>query len=311
MVLRLLSFSLFILGALTQNNFLAMQGKSELKELFPFTLISTNILDEELYQTLSRPPKSGMSWEKREKIFLKELEKQLVYADILCMQEFNSQTQAAAIKYLKNNNFQGYSVSAITTPSIWFKENIFSAINQNYYAFKTIGAQTNGFAITILTPKNKTEPIIGIINAHLNNNTPTNTTYDQFRLDQIQEILTHVDNPKAKDFNWIICGDFNTDRRTHIQIMQPFITRGFADSHHHQPATAKSSQEKNPLKSIDYVWFKGNNLQLTNTDIYPSINKFEEILLSHRPSDNQGTFFTDHAILKTQFKLIIPQTIQK
>lgn len=309
MIKKFLSLFLIIIGTSIHTNFVAMQSQPKIDESIAITLISTNILDEELYQTLSRPAKSGMAWEKREKIFLNALadEKQLATANILCMQEFNSNTQANAIKYLQSMNYQGYAKPNITAPSIWFKTNVFNAIDQNYFPFKTVGAQANGFAITFLTPKNKITPIIGVINAHLNNNTPATTTYDQFRLDQIQEILAHVNNPERKNYNWVICGDFNTDRRTHAQIMQPFITKGFVDSHSHQMATAKSSQEKNPLKSIDYVWFKGPNLQLVTTDVYPPVNTFEQMLLAHRPSDIQGTFFTDHAILKTEFKLNLSQ----
>lgn len=286
-------------------HFAGMQSPRKIEKIIPFTLISTNILDEELYQTLAKPPKSGMPWQKREKIFLQALadEKQLATADILCMQEFNSGTQANAIKLLQAHNYQGYYMPNITAPSIWFKTNMFSALDQTYYSFKTAGTQANGFAITILTPKNSKTPVIGIINAHLNNNTPATTTYDQFRLDQIQEIVAHVNDPEKQNYNWIICGDFNTDRRTHAHIMKPFTSKGFVDSQNHLLATAKSSQEKNPLKSIDYVWFKGNNLELVTTSVYPSSNTFEQMLLSHRPLDHEGTFFTDHAILKTQFKL--------
>lgn len=299
-------FKKIVLGlCIISSSIYAMQNEQKAEKSFQFSLISTNILDEELYQTLARPAKSGMPWEKREKIFLAALadEKQLAQADILCMQEFNATSQANAIKYLHAHNFHGYSKAGITAPSIWFKTTLFDAMDQNYYSFKTAGAQANGFAITFLTPKNKKSPVIGIINAHLNNNTPTNVTYDQFRLDQIQELLAHVNNPDKKDYNWIICGDFNTDRRTHIQIMQPLVIKGFVDSHAHQTATAKSSQEKNPLKSIDYIWFKGPNLTATSTHVYPEPGTFEKILLAHRVTDIQESFFSDHAILKTRFKL--------
>lgn len=302
---RFLILFLFTVTPVTQ--LVAMQNQPKKEEPLTFTLVSTNILDEELYQTLARPPKSGMAWKKREPLFLKALtdEKQLASADILCMQEFNSVTQAKAIKYLESNQYQGYAKPNLTAPSIWFNTKVFSAMSQSYYAFTTAGAQANGFALTVLTPKNKKLPILGIINAHLNNNTPAATTYDQFRLDQIQEILAQVNKPEAKEYNWIICGDFNTDRRTHLHIMQPFIQKGFVDAHADQKATAKSSQEKNPLKSIDYVWYKGADLQSISTVVFPLPTVFEEILLSHRPTDLHGTFFSDHAILKTRFKLVL------
>lgn len=301
---RLLIFlSIFSIGIHTYIS--AMQNPPKKDEALTFSLISTNILDEDLYQTLARPPKSGMPWEKREPLFLKALadEKQLASADVLCMQEFNSATQAKAIKYLESNQYQGYAKPNLTVPSIWFNTKVFTALSQNYYAFNTAGAQANGFALTVLTPKNKKAPLLGIINAHLNNNTPTTTTYDQFRVDQIQEILAQVNKPEAKEYNWIICGDFNTDRRTHLHIMDSFKSKGFVDSHAYQAATAKSSQEKNPLKSIDYVWYKGTDLQSISTAVFPLPAAFEQVLLSHRPNDIQGAFFSDHAILKTQFKL--------
>lgn len=273
-------------------------------ESVSFNIASTNILDEKLYQELARPQKSGMDWKQREPILLAALAdgKQLAKEDIICMQEFNPEIQQAAVAYLKEKKFEGYKNINKTTPLTMYNGTLFNTITPGYYSqFTTPGAEANGFWTILISPKKLPSVIIGIINAHLNNNTPKHDTYEKFRDSQIKEIIAAINkHPVAK--NWIICGDFNTDRSTHLHIMKPLQKLGFVDVFDKQPATARSSQGH--LKSIDYFWYKGPNLTLTSKKIYPSEDALATTLLEHRPTDKEGTFFTDHAILKAQFKVV-------
>ena len=273
-----------------------------------FTVVSSNVLDESLYQKflLKNGEKSGMAWERREKILGESLShsQQLGNADVLCLQEFNEEAQKMTSDFLSSNAYQGGASFGIPTPGTWCKSSKFATHMIPYQPFKTQGAEKNGFCISCVTPKDVDGVVIpgiviGVINVHLNNDTPSTTTYEQFRTSQLQEILNQVEEYKECS-NWIICGDCNTDRKTHPGIMQILVEAGFVDAHQHQPATARSSQGH--LKSIDYLWYKGPNVSLKGTDIYPPVSDFSR-LLAHRAGDVEGNFFTDHAILKATFHI--------
>ena len=151
--------------------------------------------------------------------------------------------------------------------------------------------------------------------------------YNQYRIDQIQEIANYIKAHKQKSRYWIVCGDFNIDSRTNPALYKTLLatlqTSGiqFVDAIKKPLATRVSAYSKGVLENLDYIFHSNNFTKITNTLSHDDNDNMEDKLLTHgygtgdnhlfeTKTDSERGLESDHTGMYASFTITIPAKAQ-
>jgi len=272
-------------------------------EIKAFSIASNNILNEAFYPRHVGIHKDLMRLNARQQIFTAAFsnEKLLKGKQIICFQEWSSKGSLNVPDAYSKNGFAQDGAGLFT----WVDPKTFSVKSYSYQAFATPGAEQRGFLAIYLQTNDENKRTACVINTHfVGGPGPKNTTYQQFREDQMQEIAQYIQNNAQMAQSWIVCGDLNSNA-TQVQIYSAVLNEigqaGLVDAElltdQQRPAT---SYNKGP-ESMDYIFYSSNTLNAKNISYYPPFSSQNLITHGHLPGDAQKPFYSDHCVVWATF----------
>lgn len=296
---------------------------------FELTMATWNILNQKFYENFSKPPKSGLSPEKRRELFEQNFSEYLQDIDIIGLQEVQLLTEQSSL-FKDRTDFieaihapmyhaEGPSKDSSELVVLYNKKHTLLHAGEVY-----LGHQRKYAQIIELEPQGKQDTVVVFVNVHIKGDMQHNMekmALPQLALirDALKPILAKYEKLLKKVFVCIV-GDFNIDasfgknyRNIIVDFMKnPPQLKGlrrlfnpFKKSDTDYPCTSQS-QATNLCEGIDYMLYGANfPVQVIETTIIPKPEDIPTAVMSHTSKDNEpGRWFaSDHAILKVKFLL--------
>jgi mRNA deadenylase 3'-5' endonuclease subunit Ccr4 len=207
-------------------------------------------------------------------------------ADILCLQEVETQTLAALRARLAPLNYasqyarrQGGKPDGCAT---FYRRDLFELVDANTVVYNDgVDAQGNSGNIALFALLRGAGGTIGVINTHLTWDPPSTAPESRRGHKQARQLLLNWENMVESANAWILAGDFNVTPENDVVAM---IKRAGFHYGHQAYAGACTCSVNGQAKMIDYLFYSAN-LQSEPEKITP-IDERTVLPSAEQPSDH-------------------------